>query len=185
MKIIIAIWIAIATTFYILYGALDEVSDYRDTRLKRIDKSIEEAQKFGRQLKSLSRVDPLFSKTFPDISEAKDIISLHQVLRLEDDGLLSNPLSLRVNQVEDIEVNGQRTGAQRICLSNGSGFSLISNSLDEVIEGAESLLARPWISAAGFRIRLYAGTSELDFSFDDFCTVFSDREYIKQLKGDI
>ena len=184
MKIIIAIWLSIFATIYVVHGALSEVADYREKRLKSIDKSINEAKKFGRQLKSLKRIEGQFADIFPDISKAKDIISLYQVLNLEDDGLASDPLSLRVNQVEDIELNGRKTGAQRICLSSGRGFSLISDSLDDVIKGAESLLARPWVSASGFRIRLYPGKSKLDFSFNDFCTIFSDAKYIKELKGE-
>lgn len=95
-----------------------------------------------RQYTQLMPLEERWASSLKPVSEVKDLYSLHKVLGNQPQ---SNPDTLLVERLDELEQNGTKLGAQRVCISSGSsaGMAFVEKDFSTLMEGLRALAMRP------------------------------------------
>lgn len=98
------------------------------------------------QYQNLAEVRLKWNRAFRNVSEAKDLYTLHSFINTP---LYTNVDMLTVDRVERHSVNSTDIGLSRVCLTTvgGAGLVLEAKSFTELMSELNRLLARPDIEA--------------------------------------
>lgn len=104
--------------------------------------AVSDFQDWKRQYMQLLPLEDKWAKALRPFSEAKDLYSLHGML---GDEPASNPDTLLVEKIERVVLNERDLGAQKVCLSSGSGTGVVFTEKDfpSLMAGLDKLAQRP------------------------------------------
>lgn len=103
--------------------------------------TVADFQEWKRQYTQLLPLEERWTQALHPSSEAQDLFSLHKILGNEPQ---SNPDTLLVERLDEVEQNGVKLGAQRVCLSSGSGqgMQFVEKDFTTLMQGLRALTQR-------------------------------------------
>lgn len=104
--------------------------------------TVSDFQEWKRQYTQLLPLQERWSSSLRPTADAQDLYSLHKILGNQPQ---SNPDTLLVERLEEVEQNGLKLGAQRVCLSSGAGHPgmvFVEKDFATLMQGLHALTQR-------------------------------------------
>ncbi len=135
--------------------------------------AVEDFQEWKRQYTQLLPLEGRWSQALRPLNEARDLYTLHQML---GEHPRSNPDTLLVERIERVILNERDLGAQRVCLSSGSGSGVVFTEKDfpTLLAGLEALSLRPDVQMGS--VHLSQEKAEARAFVSPLCLLLRDEE---------
>lgn len=125
------------------FARIPQIVSSTDRAVSRQEASNEKLVEWKQAYKALLPVNRQWIATFRSTAEAKDLLSIHKLIGLENYGLSANPDLLQQAGSSEVLLNGVPIGLQEVCVSiNGGGMEMTASNIAELRNGLRAISAR-------------------------------------------